>query len=105
MGAKGDFYRHGGRIANYRMAGKIWLTCVACNYSMATFKNVLDRAARPSCPACGWQMEPSDASKKKNRDAHAVQAERSEGGGIMEQKSKARTGKHSSQSVRRRTSK
>lgn len=85
MGARNDFFKDGGRLINTRVHGKIWLTCVACKYSMPVHKRVLDRAASPKCPACGWQMEPSEASKKKNKAAHDVQAKRSKAGSVMEQ--------------------
>ena len=102
MGAKRDFFLHGGRLSNDRMAGKIWLTCVACKYRMPVRKGMLDRAARPKCPTCGWEMEPSKASKEKNKKAHDAQAKRGKSSGVIEHDEKAKTGKRRSPGGRRR---
>lgn len=100
--ARKDFYNDGGRISNHRMAGRIWLTCIACKHHEVVHKNVLDRAARPRCPACGWDMEASKASVKKNTKAHAAQAERGDESGIIENgRQKAKTGKRRTPSGKR----
>lgn len=100
--ARKDFFNDGGRISNHRMTGKIWLTCIACKHRELVHKNVLDRAARPRCQACGWDMEASKASVTKNTKAQAAQAERGDSSGIISNKKSAKTGKRRSPSGRRR---
>ncbi len=65
--AKDEFYKHGGKIASMNK-GKILLRCTSCSHSELVFKRVLDRRARPKCPACGWELVRSEKSRVENID-------------------------------------
>jgi len=69
-----DFKRHGGGTTKMPTTrGKVLCTCVGCGGQEYLYpKRVYDCRSRAKCKACGWELEPSKASRAKAMKAHEI---------------------------------
>ncbi len=80
--AKNDFYRDGGKISNIGRQGKIHCVCIGCGAGEYLNQRVFDRAARPRCSRCGWELERSSAAHEKAIRAVEARGDEGESGSV-----------------------
>lgn len=82
MSARDDFYKDGGKLANHDRQGKILCTCIGCGAKEYLRQRVFDRASRPRCTQCGWELERSLAAHEKAIKAVEARGSTGESGSI-----------------------
>ncbi len=74
MTSRNDFHRDGGKFVNFSRKGKVECRCVSCGKREYLFVSAFDRASRPRCGSCGWELERSTASHDRTIMAAMVRS-------------------------------